>query len=74
MTVAGKTGTGEKSGQDDYGWFVAYAPADDPKYVIASLIEQGGFGSNSALYAVRTVLGSIYDSPDTASVTMGESQ
>lgn len=74
VTVAGKTGTGEKSGQDDYGWFVAYAPADDPKYVIASVIEQGGFGSNSALYAVRTVLGSIYDSPDTASVTMGESQ
>lgn len=28
--VYGKSGTGEKSGEDEYAWFCAYAPADDP--------------------------------------------
>ncbi len=69
VTVAGKTGTGQKSGEDDYGWFIVYAPVEDPKYVIACLVEQGGFGSSSALYAVRDVLGAIYEQPDTTGVT-----
>ncbi len=67
VTVAGKTGTGEVAGHDHTGWFCAYAPADDPKYVLACVMEEGGFGSNSALYAVRDTLGVIYDEPDTAS-------
>lgn len=72
VEVAGKTGTGEKSGEDDYSWFVAYAPYDDPKYVVAAVVEQGGFGSTSAMYAVRDVLGAIYNEPDSASVTAGD--
>ena len=72
VTVAGKSGTGQKTGEDDYGWFVAYAPADNPKYVVACLVEQGGFGSNSSLYGVRDVLGAIYDEPDTAAATAGD--
>ncbi len=67
VTVAGKTGTGEVTGHDHTGWFCAYAPADDPQYVLACVMEEGGFGSNSALYAVRDTLGVIYDEPDTAS-------
>ncbi|WP_085830330.1 penicillin-binding protein 2 [Collinsella vaginalis] len=67
VRVAGKTGTGEKEGKDDFGWFVCYAPADDPKYAVAVLIEQGGFGSVSAMPALRHVLGALYDSPDTVS-------
>ena len=67
VTVAGKTGTGEVSGHDHTGWFCAYAPADDPQYVLACVMEEAGFGSNSALYAVRDTLGVIYDEPDTAS-------
>ncbi|WP_066832222.1 penicillin-binding protein 2 [Collinsella ihumii] len=72
VTVAGKSGTGQKTGEDDYGWFVAYAPAGNPKYVVACLVEQGGFGSNSSLYGVRDVLGAIYDQPDTAAATAGD--
>ena len=67
VQVAGKSGTGEKQGEDLYGWFIAYAPYEDPKYVVAALIEEGGFGSTCAMPAVRTVLGALYDSPDTAS-------
>ena len=66
VRVAGKTGTGEKSGEGDYSWFVCYAPADKPQYVVAGQVEQGGFGAVAALPIVRTVLGAIYDSPDTA--------
>ena len=46
-TVACKTGTGEVAGQDDYAWFVCYAPYDDPKYVVACVVEQGGGGSDT---------------------------
>ncbi|AEB06969.1 peptidoglycan glycosyltransferase [Coriobacterium glomerans PW2] len=67
VEVAGKSGTGEKSNEDDYSWFCAYAPAPDPKYVVVALLEQGGGGSATALRAVRDVLGVIYDSPDGSS-------
>ena len=72
VTVEGKSGTGQKSGEDDYSWFVVYAPAEDPKYVVAAMVEQGGFGSTSAIHAVRDVLGAIYDQPDTAGDTAGD--
>ena len=67
VTVAGKSGTGEKAGEDPYGWFITYAPYEDPKYIVAAVLEQGGFGGSSAVYAVRTVLGQIFDAPDTLS-------
>lgn len=73
VKVAGKTGTGEKAGKDPTAWFCAYAPADDPKYVICAVIEEGGFGSTSAMYAVRDTLGAIYNSPDDATVTSSAS-
>ncbi len=66
VEVAAKSGTGEKSGEDNYAWFCAYAPADDPEYVVTCVLEQGGGGSDTALRAVRDVLGVIYDSPDTS--------
>jgi penicillin-binding protein A len=39
MTVAGKTGTAQTSrGRPPYAWFVAFAPADDPKVAVAVLV------------------------------------
>lgn len=72
--VAGKSGTGEKSGEDDYAWFIAYAPADKPKYVVAALLEQGGGGSETALFAVRDVLGAIYNVPDSSTSVDSETR
>ena len=66
MQVAGKTGTAETSHADPTGWFIAYAPSDNPKYVVASVIENGGFGSDGAMYVVRDILGAIYNEPDTS--------
>ncbi|MCL2888820.1 MAG: penicillin-binding transpeptidase domain-containing protein [Eggerthellaceae bacterium] len=46
--AAAKTGTAEVEGKGDYGLFACYAPFDDPKYVVAAVVEQGGPGSMSA--------------------------
>ena len=64
--VAGKTGTAERSGEEPTGWFVAYVPADNPRYVVASCVERGGYGSECAMYVVRDIMGAIYDEPDTS--------
>lgn len=56
IPVAGKTGTAEKKPEDDYAWFMGYAPADAPKIVVVALIEQGGHGSSVAAPMVRRVM------------------
>lgn len=48
IEVAGKTGTAQNPHGENHGWFIAYAPFDDPKIAIAVLIENGGYGSVSA--------------------------
>lgn len=58
-TVAGKTGTAEVAGKDDYAWFVGYAPAAKPKYVVAVIIEQGGGGGAVAAPASRQILAAL---------------
>jgi penicillin-binding protein 2 len=62
-TVAGKTGTAEVAGKDDYAWFAAYAPADEPRYAIAVVIEQGGHGGAVAGPAARQMLGGLLGLP-----------
>ena len=39
----------------DHAWFVAYAPADQPKIAIAVLVENGGFGAQAAAPIARQV-------------------
>ncbi|SMO77404.1 penicillin-binding protein 2 [Fodinibius sediminis] len=48
VKVAGKTGTAQNPHGEDHGWFVCFAPMDDPQIAIAVLIENGGYGSISA--------------------------
>lgn len=55
IAIAGKTGTAQNA-QDqvrDHSWFVGYAPADDPKIVVALMLEFGGSGSRAARMASR---------------------
>lgn len=58
-SVAGKTGTAEVAGKDDYAWFVGYAPASKPKYVVAVVVEQGGHGGSVAAPAARQILSAL---------------
>lgn len=71
IEVAGKTGTAESGHEEPHGWFIAYAPADDPKYVVASCLEYAGYGSTSAMFVVRDVLGAIFGQPDTSQAEVG---
>lgn len=55
IAIAGKTGTAQNA-QDqvrDHSWFVGYAPAENPKIVVALLLEFGGSGSRAARMASR---------------------
>ena len=71
MTWAGKSGTaqghayngghGQKgatgawSGRD-HAWFIAYAPADAPRYAVSVLVEHGGFGATSSAPRAKELL------------------
>jgi penicillin-binding protein 2 len=60
IPVAGKTGTAQIQGKQDTSWFCAMAPANDPKYVVAVMIEQGGHGATSAAPVVRRILEGLF--------------
>ncbi|MBI5286309.1 MAG: penicillin-binding protein 2 [Deltaproteobacteria bacterium] len=72
VDVAGKTGTAQvvrlkenaprrkpheiPYEQRDHAWFVGFAPADNPKIVLAILVEHGGFGASAAAPVAREVI------------------
>ncbi len=61
IPVAGKTGTAEQKPKVPYAWFVAYAPADDPRYVVVVSVEEGGGGSQTAAPIARNILEVLFD-------------
>ena len=69
--MAGKTGTAQAHSygggrgahgatgawdQRDHAWFIAFAPADDPRYAMALLTEHGGFGATSSAPKAREIM------------------
>jgi len=49
VTTAGKSGTAQLGGTGEpHSWFIGFAPAGDPRIVIAVLVEQAGRGSEVA--------------------------
>lgn len=46
--VAGKTGTAENPHGEHHSWFAAWAPFEDPRIVIAVLVENAGHGGDVA--------------------------
>ena len=53
--VAGKTGSAESGHGNDVSWFISYAPADSPRYVVAVAITQAGLGSEAAVPVARAI-------------------
>jgi penicillin-binding protein 2 len=45
LQIAGKTGTAQNAHGPDHGWFVAFAPADHPRVVVAAIVEFAEHGS-----------------------------
>lgn len=64
IKTAGKTGTSQVWGKEDFALFAGYGPLPDPKYVVVMVIEEGKSGGSVAAPAVREVFGRIFDLPD----------
>jgi peptidoglycan glycosyltransferase len=61
VDVAGKTGTAElrpnsRNPKDADAWFVAFAPARNPKAAVAVMLVGAGFGGTAAAPIARRVL------------------
>lgn len=56
LSIGGKTGTAERTGQSSHAWFTCFAPKENPQIVITVLIENGGYGSSTALPVARQLL------------------
>jgi len=63
IPIAGKTSTAENPHGDDHGWFVAYGPYDNPTIAIAVVVEQGGYGSDSAAPIARKIMEAAFNLP-----------
>jgi len=72
IQMAGKTGTaqvfrliarGHQGNWNlrDHALFVAFAPADKPRYAIGCIIEHGGFGASAAAPIVRDSMTYLFD-------------
>jgi peptidoglycan glycosyltransferase len=49
VTVAGKTGTAQTGpNQTPHAWFVAFAPAEAPRFAVAVIVEHGGNAGHEA--------------------------
>lgn len=57
VTVAGKTGTAEPSDKKrTHAWFVGFAPAEQPRVVVAVIVEHGGVGGEAAAPLAKDVI------------------
>jgi penicillin-binding protein 2 len=56
IEIAGKTGTAERYGQANQGWFISLAPYPNPNIVTVVTIEQSGFGAEAAAPANKQIL------------------
>jgi peptidoglycan glycosyltransferase len=54
--VGGKTGTAEAGGERPHAWFIGFAGEDEPRYVVAVVVEHGGEGGSVALPIGRELL------------------
>lgn len=81
LDVAGKTGTAQVVRQEtwtkneelppelrDHAWFVAYAPAHDPRLVVVVFVEHGGGGSKVAAPIARALFEAYFGRPAQAPV------
>ena len=74
VEIAGKTGTAENPHGRDHGWFVAYGPFDNPTIVVAVIVEQGGYGSQSAVPIGKKILDAAFHIVDPAQAAKAKAE
>ncbi|HWS48286.1 MAG TPA: penicillin-binding protein 2 [Acidimicrobiia bacterium] len=65
--VAGKTGTAQVNGKGPTSVFASFFPANNPEYVVVALVEQGGYGAQTAAPIARQVIDAIANPNSTGS-------
>lgn len=60
VKIAGKTGTAERPPHGDQAWYVALAPYPNPEIAVATTVEQGGFGADTAAPLALAILSSYF--------------
>lgn len=56
LVVGGKTGTAQNPHGKEHAWFVGFAPADNPKIVVAVLVEKAGHGGTFAAPIAKRII------------------
>jgi penicillin-binding protein 2 len=63
--IAGKTGTADLPPKAPFAWFASFAPVGDPRYVVVTMVEQGGHGGESAAPVARALYEKLFGLPIT---------
>jgi penicillin-binding protein 2 len=66
--IAGKTGTADvAAGKEPNAWFVGFGPtnhaASNPEYVVAVVVDHGGYGAQAAAPAAANIFNYLYANP-----------
>ncbi len=71
--VVGKTGTAQVQGKADTSLFASYAPLGAPRYAVAAVMEESGFGAEASGEVVRHVYELLAQQPltEVSSATQG---
>ncbi len=56
FSVAGKTGTAQNPHGEPHGWFIAFAPYENPQIAVVVLLENGGEGTTVAAPVAKEIL------------------
>ena len=70
VKIAGKTGTAQAVGKrslakiKDHGWFVGYAPDDDPEILVAAVVEEGVHGATVAGPIAKKIIEEYFNKKD----------
>jgi len=59
--ICGKTGTAQNPHGEDHGWFIGFAPRDNPEVAFAIMIENGGIGGAVAAPIARKLLNKYFN-------------
>jgi len=64
--IAGKTGTATTNEQQPNSWFVGWGPLPNPQYLIAAVVQGGGYGSKAAAPVVAQGFDYLAGAPEGA--------
>ncbi len=65
LRIAGKTGTAQNSHGPNHGWFIAFAPAEEPEIVVGAIVEFAEHGSDVAPIVTNVIARHLFGADET---------